>query len=197
MLTWADCEWQNVELHAMAQDSMISGSLTAQKRSSSSEDTGFVFIDCKITGTGQVYLGRAWGPYSRTVYINTYMENIIIPEGWQDWGSSQRQKWVGNTFFGNSNAKFCSHKYSTLLLKHEIWGHVYMQDGLLWTIPMFRARIRPIWACTMVAWAKWQWSFAIHATQLDWWTDMASPDLIAVQQHFEKIQSNLWKTPRR
>jgi pectinesterase len=92
MLTWADCEWQNVELHAMAQDSMISGSLTAQKRSSSSEDTGFVFIDCKITGTGQVYLGRAWGPYSRTVYINTYMENIIIPEGWQDWGSSQRQK---------------------------------------------------------------------------------------------------------
>lgn len=86
--------FKNVELHAMAQDSMISGSLTAQKRSSSSEDTGFVFIDCKITGTGQVYLGRAWGPYSRTVYINTYMENIIIPEGWQDWGSSQRQKTV-------------------------------------------------------------------------------------------------------
>ena len=92
MLTWANCDGQNVELHAMAQDSMISGSLTAQKRSSSNEDTGFVFIDCKITGTGKVYLGRAWGPYSRTVYINTYMENIIIPEGWQDWGSSQRQK---------------------------------------------------------------------------------------------------------
>ncbi|KAG0592489.1 hypothetical protein M758_1G249900 [Ceratodon purpureus] len=86
--------FKNVELHAMAQDSMISGSLTAQKRSSSNEDTGFVFIDCKITGTGKVYLGRAWGPYSRTVYINTYMENIIIPEGWQDWGSSQRQKTV-------------------------------------------------------------------------------------------------------
>lgn len=84
--------WQNCELHAMAEDSMISGSLTAQKRSSTNEDTGFVFIDCKITGTGHVYLGRAWGAYSRTVYITTYMENIIIPEGWHDWGSSQRQK---------------------------------------------------------------------------------------------------------
>ena len=85
------CGLQNCEIHAMAQASFISGSLTAQKRSSPQEDTGFVFIDCKITGTGQVYLGRAWGAYSRTVYINTYMDNIIIPAGWQDWNNPQRQ----------------------------------------------------------------------------------------------------------
>ena len=81
---------QNCELHAMAHDSYISGSLTAQKISSPNENTRFAFIDCKITGTGQVYLGRAWGPYSRTVYINTYMDSIIILERTDVWRVSKQ-----------------------------------------------------------------------------------------------------------
>ncbi len=71
-----------------------SGSLTAQKRSSKGEDTGFSFVGCVVTGSGPIYLGRAWGPYSRVVFIRTYIEDLIIPAGWYDWGLSSRRKYV-------------------------------------------------------------------------------------------------------
>ncbi|KAH9543531.1 hypothetical protein CY35_13G070300 [Sphagnum magellanicum] len=71
-----------------------SGSLTAQKRSSKGEDTGFSFVGCVVTGSGPIYLGRAWGPYSRVVFIRTYIEDLIIPAGWYDWGLSSRRKTV-------------------------------------------------------------------------------------------------------
>lgn len=72
-------------------------SLTAQKRSSSNEDTGFSFVDCKVTGQGLAYLGRAWGPYSRVVFSYTTMADIIKPQPWYNWGDSSREKTV---FFG-------------------------------------------------------------------------------------------------
>lgn len=91
---------QNCEIHEIATQAYISGSLTAQKRSSPDENTGFVFINCLITGigTGQVFLGRAWGPYSRVVYIYTYMDDVILPEGWQDWSNPSRERLVSFHF---------------------------------------------------------------------------------------------------
>lgn len=69
-----------------------SGSLTAQKRSSGKDDSGFAFVRCTVAGSGPVYLGRAWGPYSRVVFIYTWFADVIIPEGWYDWGESSRRK---------------------------------------------------------------------------------------------------------
>ncbi|KAH7424416.1 hypothetical protein KP509_11G007900 [Ceratopteris richardii] len=71
-----------------------SGSLTAQKRLSTKENTGFSFLKCVVTGTGSIYLGRAWGPASRVVFSFTYFADIILPAGWFDWGESKRQKTV-------------------------------------------------------------------------------------------------------
>lgn len=68
------------------------GSLTAQNRGSNTDIGGYSFVGCVVTGTGPIYLGRAWGPYSRTVFIRTYFENIIIPAGWYNWGITSRQK---------------------------------------------------------------------------------------------------------
>lgn len=115
------CGLQNCEIHAMAEASFISGSLTAQKRTSPQENTGFVFIGCKITGTGQVYLGRAWGAYSRTVYINTYMDNIVIPAGWQDWNDPQRQ---GYAYLLFANCLLPSTLLSLHFLEHQSWRYV-------------------------------------------------------------------------
>ncbi|KAH7428011.1 hypothetical protein KP509_10G071300 [Ceratopteris richardii] len=78
-------------LHSIANPT---GSLTAQKRASTSENTGFSFVKCVVTGSGSIYLGRAWGPASRVVYSFTYFDDIIRPEGWFDWGDSSRQKTV-------------------------------------------------------------------------------------------------------
>ncbi|KAL3696579.1 hypothetical protein R1sor_010655 [Riccia sorocarpa] len=73
------------------------GSLTAQKRNTSQEDTGYSYVDCKVKGTGYLYLSRAWGPYSRVVFIRTYFADMIRPEGWYNWGVPGREKTV---FYG-------------------------------------------------------------------------------------------------
>ncbi|KAL8094006.1 putative pectinesterase 53 isoform X1 [Apium graveolens] len=70
------------------------GALTAQGRGSLLEDTGFSFLKCKVTGSGALYLGRAWGPFSRVVFAYTYMDNIIIPKGWYNWGDPSREMTV-------------------------------------------------------------------------------------------------------
>ncbi|XP_074296580.1 pectinesterase QRT1-like [Silene latifolia] len=69
-----------------------SGAIAAHHRNSPNEDTGFSFLNCSITGSGKIYLGRAWGPYSRAIYSYCDIDDIIAPEGWSDWGVPERQK---------------------------------------------------------------------------------------------------------
>lgn len=84
--TYKDCE-----LFVKAQPGYLSGSITAQNRDDAHDSGGFVFIGCNITGTGQVFLGRAWGSHSRVVFIYTYMSSIITPQGWSDWDNPSRR----------------------------------------------------------------------------------------------------------
>ncbi|KAL2609182.1 hypothetical protein R1flu_027755 [Riccia fluitans] len=39
-----------------------------------------------------VYLGRAWGNYSRVIYARCYMDEVVIPVGWDDWGIKDRER---------------------------------------------------------------------------------------------------------
>eukprot|EP00249_Psilotum_nudum_P006918 c2015_g1_i1 orf=215-1237(+) len=61
------------------------GSIAAQDRQNPADSTGFSFVHCNVTGTGPTYLGRAMGPYSRTVYAYCYFAGIVDPKGWDDW----------------------------------------------------------------------------------------------------------------
>lgn len=71
------------------------GTITAQKKSSPLENTGFTFMGCKVTGIGSgVQLGRPWGTYSRVVFALTYMSSVISPEGWNDWGDSAKHRYL-------------------------------------------------------------------------------------------------------
>ncbi|KAG2678218.1 hypothetical protein I3843_12G135500 [Carya illinoinensis] len=70
------------------------GSIAAHHRDLPDENTGFSFVNCKITGTGSILLGRAWGDYSRVVYSQCNMDDIITPSGWSDWKQPSRQKTV-------------------------------------------------------------------------------------------------------
>ncbi|XP_045807752.1 probable pectinesterase 53 isoform X2 [Trifolium pratense] len=72
-------------------------SITAQKRSSSSLDSGFSFKNSTVTGSGRVYLGRPWGDYSRVVFSYTFMDKIVLPKGWKDW---EDQKHYLNVYYG-------------------------------------------------------------------------------------------------
>ncbi|MDF3078160.1 MAG: pectin esterase [Sphingobacteriaceae bacterium] len=55
---------------------------------SSAQKFGYVFFDCKLIAAPevkQVYLGRPWRPYAKTVFIRTEMGAHIIPAGWDPW----------------------------------------------------------------------------------------------------------------
>ncbi|KAJ6814729.1 putative pectinesterase 53 [Iris pallida] len=86
--------YEGCHVHAIAENV---GALTAQNRMSLLEDTGFSFVNCKVTGSGTLFLGRAWGLFSRVVFAYTYMDDIIIPSGWYNWGDPNRQMTV---FYG-------------------------------------------------------------------------------------------------
>ncbi|XP_073221162.1 pectinesterase QRT1 [Cicer arietinum] len=68
------------------------GAIAAHHRDSPLQDTGFSFVGCSIRGTGSVYLGRAWGDYSRIIYSKCNMDNIISPDGWSEWNHPEREK---------------------------------------------------------------------------------------------------------
>lgn len=85
---------QSCDVHAIAP---VTGAVTAQGRSSMLDDTGFSFLNCRVTGSGALYLGRAWGPFSRVVFAYTYMDNIIIPKGWFNWGDPSREMYALST----------------------------------------------------------------------------------------------------
>lgn len=71
------------------------GAITAQHRESSAEDTGFTFLGGKITGVaGAALLGRPWGAFSRVVFALTYMSNVILPRGWDDWGDQTTHRYI-------------------------------------------------------------------------------------------------------
>ncbi|XP_057966734.1 probable pectinesterase 53 [Malania oleifera] len=86
--------YKGCHLHAITNSY---GALTAQKRDSLLQKTGFSFVSCRITGSGALYLGRAWGTFSRVVFAYTYMDKIIAPRGWSDWGDEHRHTTV---FYG-------------------------------------------------------------------------------------------------
>ncbi|KAG7957864.1 hypothetical protein I3843_11G196700 [Carya illinoinensis] len=70
------------------------GAIAAHHRDSPNENTGFSFVNCNITGTGSILLGRAWGNYSRAVYSYCNMDDIVTSSGWSDWKHPSRQKTV-------------------------------------------------------------------------------------------------------
>ncbi|KAK7411796.1 hypothetical protein VNO78_03237 [Psophocarpus tetragonolobus] len=72
--------------------------ITAQSRDSPDEDTGISFQNCSIIATLDLYsnsssfksyLGRPWRVYSRTVYLESYIDNFIDPKGWTKWSNEQ------------------------------------------------------------------------------------------------------------
>ncbi|WP_084519372.1 pectinesterase family protein [Christiangramia echinicola] len=74
--------FKNCTIHSL-KNSYVTAAATPQ-----SQDFGYVFINCKLTAAenvDEVYLGRPWRPYAKTVFLNTEMGPHIVPEGWNPW----------------------------------------------------------------------------------------------------------------
>lgn len=68
--------------------------ITAQSRDTLDMETGMALQNCSILATEDLYtnsgrfksyLGRPWKVYSRTVYIESFIDDFISPEGWTKW----------------------------------------------------------------------------------------------------------------
>ncbi|MED6127096.1 hypothetical protein PIB30_084889 [Stylosanthes scabra] len=64
-----------------------SGFITAQGRQSDEEPSGFVFKGGYVVGSNGAssLLGRAYGPYSRVIFIQTNFDSVVSPTGWDSW----------------------------------------------------------------------------------------------------------------
>ncbi|TQD79547.1 hypothetical protein C1H46_034907 [Malus baccata] len=82
----------------------INDAVTAHGRASKDENTGYAFVNCFIGGTGRVWLGRAWRPFSRVVFASTTMTDIIAPEGWNDFNDPTRDQTIFYGEYNNSGA---------------------------------------------------------------------------------------------
>ncbi|GER24718.1 plant invertase/pectin methylesterase inhibitor [Striga asiatica] len=68
--------------------------ITAQGRTDPNQNTGISIQNCTVraaedlaasNGTVKTYLGRPWKEYSRTVYMQSFMDGSIEPAGWSEW----------------------------------------------------------------------------------------------------------------
>jgi pectinesterase len=69
-------------------------SITAQGRTDPNQNTGTSIQNATIKaaddlapkiGTVQTYLGRPWKEYSRTIFMQSFMDSFINPAGWHEW----------------------------------------------------------------------------------------------------------------
>jgi len=66
------------------------------------KDFGFVFIGCELLAgedARNVYLGRPWRPYAKTVFLKCFMDKHIKPEGWHNWNNEDAES---RTFYAES-----------------------------------------------------------------------------------------------
>ncbi|KAM6545756.1 hypothetical protein CsatB_026492 [Cannabis sativa] len=68
--------------------------ITAQGRSSPDQNTGISIHNCRISAASdlapvkssyQTFLGRPWKQYSRTVIMQSFLDDSINPSGWSPW----------------------------------------------------------------------------------------------------------------
>ncbi|XP_026423708.1 pectinesterase-like [Papaver somniferum] len=70
---------------------------TAQGRTDPNQNTGTSIQNCNVIassdlepvkGSFKTFLGRPWKAYSRTVYMESFLGDLINPAGWAEWNAS-------------------------------------------------------------------------------------------------------------
>ncbi|KAA8543076.1 hypothetical protein F0562_021429 [Nyssa sinensis] len=85
---------QNCNLYARRPNENQRNIFTAQGREDPNQNTGISILNCKVAAAADLipvqssfrtYLGRPWRQYSRTVYLRSYIGDLVEPVGWLEW----------------------------------------------------------------------------------------------------------------
>nr|XP_009770358.1 PREDICTED: probable pectinesterase/pectinesterase inhibitor 51 [Nicotiana sylvestris] len=112
--------------------------VTAHGRIEPGQSTGFVFHNCSINGTEEymklyysnasvhkTFLGRPWKEYSRTVFIQCKLGDLINPAGWMPWSGEFALKTLYYGEFENSGGAAANAKERVLWSSKIPAQHIY------------------------------------------------------------------------
>jgi len=136
------CYFENCHIHSKKNSYVTAAStLKGQKY-------GYVFKGCKLTaaeGINKCYLGRPWGAYAKTVFIECELGAHILPEGWHDWEKEGKPNTKENCYYaeyrnsgpgaaGESGRVSWSHQLTDSEASEYEFSKVLYQenDGIRW-----------------------------------------------------------------
>lgn len=84
---------------------------------------GLVFLKCTIDGENgaSYYLGRPWGDFAKTVFIQSKLPAFIKPEGWHNWGRPAAEQTVNYAEYRNTGA-------GAVITKRAFWSKQLSKD---------------------------------------------------------------------
>ncbi|KAG7624748.1 Pectinesterase catalytic [Arabidopsis thaliana x Arabidopsis arenosa] len=89
--------FQNCNIYARKPMAKQKNAITAHGRLDPNQNTGISIINCTIKAapdlaaepkSAMTFLGRPWKPYSRTVFMQSYISDIVQPVGWLEWNGT-------------------------------------------------------------------------------------------------------------
>ncbi|KAI3922955.1 hypothetical protein MKW98_007086 [Papaver atlanticum] len=89
-----------------AEEFVVVGFITARGRDSPENPSAFVFKECRVFGTGKVYLGRAWRNHSTVLFYRSKLSDVVVPEGWDSWnyaGQEDKIMYAEHRCFGQGS----------------------------------------------------------------------------------------------
>ena len=107
---------------------------------------GYVFKNCRLTadpGIDKCYLGRPWGAYAKTVFIECELGPHIVADGWHDWEKEGKPDTKKNSYYAEyrnvgPGAKGPRVKWAHTLTAKEAAGYSFEkvmyqeEDGIRW-----------------------------------------------------------------
>ncbi|KAK7275058.1 hypothetical protein RIF29_16165 [Crotalaria pallida] len=115
--------------------------ITAQAGKTETDNTGYSFVHCNVTGTGNgTLLGRAWFSHSKVVYAYSNIGSVVNSSGWSDNNILEYRRSV---FFGEyqnqgSGAKLSGRpKYAKQLSDTEVKPFITLGfiNASTWLLP--------------------------------------------------------------
>ncbi|MBQ9463566.1 MAG: pectin esterase [Bacteroidales bacterium] len=107
---------------------------------------GYVFKNCTLTadpGIDKCYLGRPWGAYAKTVFIDCELGPHILAEGWHDWEKPGKPDTKKNSYYAEygstgPGARGPRVKWARTLKAKQLQEYSFekvmyqKEDGIIW-----------------------------------------------------------------